>query len=149
MFTREKKAPAGEFYFELRPGINRFDGRNFALYLPVKEASDGDFEKDIETLKKFYKLSIHIRLKSDTINNILFVRSRRPGDCYVYGKMTRKLKKLFCDRGLGADIRSKIPILCDDEGIVWVPGFPPADRDASDGSDGREIVFFYNNEGLT
>lgn len=166
VFTREKKAPAGEFYFELGPGINRFDDPDFAFYLPVKEASGGDIEKDIETLKKFYKLSIHIRLKSDTINNILFVRSRRPGDCYVYGKMTRKLKKLFNDRGLGADIRSKIPILCDDEGIVWVPGFPAADRaasvrsadraasvrsdrDASDSSDGREIVFFYNNEGLT
>lgn len=143
-FTREKKAPAGEFGFELKPGINRFDEPDFAFYLPPEEASGGDIEKDIETLKKFYKLSIHARLKSDTISNILFVRSKRPGDAYIYGKMTRKLKKLFNDRGFGADIRQRIPVVCDGEGIVWVPGFPPADRAKSDSPTGRAIVFFYN-----
>ena len=37
--------------------------------------------------------------------------------------MTHKLKKLFNDRKVPISNRPLIPILCDDKGVVWVPGY--------------------------
>ena len=37
--------------------------------------------------------------------------------------MTHKLKKLFSDRKIPPSKRRLIPVLCDDSGVVWVPGF--------------------------
>ena len=59
--------------------------------------------------------------------------------------MTRKLKKLFNDRALSADERQSIPIFCDSDGIIWVPGFRVADRVKPDG-DTLELIYYYNGE---
>lgn len=131
------------FEYELKPGINRFDELGMAFFVnPGREISE-DLQKDNETLKNIYKLSIHGRLNFDKINRVLTVRSRRDGDSYVYGKMTRKLKKLYNDRGISVEQRARIPVLCDAEGIVWVPGFPVADRVCPGGGQG-EIIYYCN-----
>ncbi len=55
----------------------------------------------------------------------LHLRPRENGEGYRFGGMTRKFKKLLS----GADSRMKNrPLLCDSEGILWHPNFPPADR---------------------
>ena len=41
--------------------------------------------------------------------------------------MTRKVKRLFCDRKIPVEERDTLPLVCDDEGIVWIPGFPVRD----------------------
>ncbi len=127
-FTRETKRETVEFSFELHPGINRFEKPDFAVLLTIDGKNTEQNEKDNEKLKKIYNLSMQIRLNSDTINHMLFVRSRRSGDSYVYGKMTRRLKKLYNDRGFDERKRRSLPIFCDGDGIIWVPGFPCADR---------------------
>ncbi len=70
-----------------------------------------------------YKISIQQKIDSDIIKGELLVREKRDGDSYVYGKMTRKLKKLFNDRSISIEARDKIPVICDSMGILWVPGF--------------------------
>ena len=55
------------------------------------------------------------------------MRKRRDGDSYVWGGMTRKLKKLFNDKSISPQKRDRIPIICDSCGIVWVPGFKVRD----------------------
>jgi hypothetical protein len=42
--------------------------------------------------------------------------------------MTHKLKKIFNDKGIKPNERKKIPIICDNSGILWVPGFPVRDK---------------------
>ena len=37
--------------------------------------------------------------------------------------MTHKLKKLFNDRKIPHSDRLRIPIICDNAGVLWVPGF--------------------------
>ena len=55
----------------------------------------------------------------------LHARARRDGEKYRSGGMTRSLKKLLC----GAERQAKCrPLICDGSGILWLPGFAPADR---------------------
>ena len=51
------------------------------------------------------------------------MRPKKDGDTVYYGGMTHKIKKLFCDNKIPHSKRSLIPILCDNKGVVWVPGF--------------------------
>ena len=53
----------------------------------------------------------------------MYIRPKKDGDTVYYGGMTHKLKKLFCDSKIPPSKRGLIPILCDDNGVVWVPGF--------------------------
>ena len=80
--------------------------------------------------ENIYKLSISVSFCSDKIKGKLFVRSRLPGDRYRFGGMTRRLKKLLTDRKLSEAEKDALPVLCDDEGILWIPGFPPRDGTA-------------------
>ena len=53
----------------------------------------------------------------------MYFRSKKDGDTVYYGGMTHKIKKLFSDAKVPRSKRKLIPILCDDSGVVWVPGF--------------------------
>ena len=64
----------------------------------------------------------------------LFARPRENGEAYRFGGMTRKLKKLLCGESLAA---KKRPVVCDKDGVIWLPGFPVAD-----GKEG-EITIYY------
>ena len=70
-----------------------------------------------------YKISIQHELSSAIINGSLSVRSKCDGDSIFYGGMTRKLKKLFSDRKIPVSKRDRIPILCDESGVLCVPGY--------------------------
>lgn len=70
-----------------------------------------------------YKKSIQADLSSAIIDGSLYLRPKKDGDTVYYGGMTHKLKKLFNDRKIPLSLRKRLPILCDDRGVVWVPGF--------------------------
>ena len=133
-----------EFEYRLSEGVNRFDLPDFAALVLQNSKKCADFEKYNERLKNIYKLSIHAELNSDKINHILFVRSRRAGDAYVFGGMTRRLKKLYNDHKLSPDERERLPVFCDSEGIVWVPGFAVADRARADSDRILSVWYYYN-----
>lgn len=94
-------------------------------------------ERIDNSFSKVYKISIQQTIDFDIINDGLSVRERRDGDSYVYGKMTRKLKKIFNDRSIPQEERARIPIICDKSGILWVPGFPV--RDGGDKNSPRKL----------
>ena len=52
----------------------------------------------------------------------LYVRPRQPGDTIRLPGGTKSIKKLFIDRKIPASRRDSIPILCDDVGILGIPG---------------------------
>ncbi len=74
-----------------------------------------------------YKISIQTSIDFDIIKGDVRVRNKRDGDTYIYGGMTRKLKKLFNDKGISPELRSRVPVFYDDEGILWVKGFSVRD----------------------
>ena len=68
------------------------------------------------------------------MKDALQIRARKNGDLYRFSGMTRRVKTLFSDRRIPADLRSSVPILTDADGIVWIPGFPPRDGMRWDGT---------------
>ena len=119
-FERKKafSSSDSEFCIELNLGENRLPNSDAVIYL----TNDKNDEK-LSYVTNVYKLSIQANLTSAKINGKIFARSKKDGDCYRYGKMTHKLKKLFNDAKLSQKERQTIPVLCDGDGILWVPGF--------------------------
>ncbi len=108
-----------EFNVDLEYGITPIPNSNNAILLsdtPLNNFSS-----------KVYKISIQQLIDFDIIVGKLYARSKRDGDAYVYGKMTHKLKKIFNDKKISALNRKKTPIICDEQGILFVPGFPVRD----------------------
>ena len=104
----------------LQPGENRIEEANAVIFL-------ARCEKDIKLLTNIYKLSIHKVLNFDRIIGYIYARARENGDRYVSGGMTRNVKKLLCDRRIPQTERGLLPFVCDEAGIVWIPGFEPRD----------------------
>lgn len=100
----------------LKSGKNHIDGSNFTIFVV-------DNEKDIKLIKNIYKLFIYKVFNFDRIIGYIYIRSRQDGDKYKFGGMTRNVKKLLCDRRIPQYERDSIPFICDDNGILWIPGF--------------------------
>ena len=104
-----------DYCFEGKEGVTHLDPFNADFVL-----SESAFEK---TFLNVYKISIQANLSSAIISGSLYLRPKKDGDTVFYGGMTHKLKKLFSDAKIPASKRKLLPILCDDKGVVWVPGF--------------------------
>ncbi len=134
-FKKETDAPE-PYRIELKTGENLLPDGSMLLVLP-----DGD-EKITRSSHKIYNLSIFARVCGDTIEGGIFARSRREGDSYRTGGMTRKLKKLLNAARLTVRERDILPVVCDCEGILWVPHF--AVRDGSEAkNDGKDHSIYY------
>ena len=46
----------------------------------------------------------------------------------------------MCEKKIPVGERDLLPIVCDDDGIIWIPGFEPRDG-AKSKSDGADTVF--------
>lgn len=110
--TREApvKDAAVEFYTELKPGENYISQTNTEIVI-------GRTQNKIN----IYKKSIQFHLDSATINGALIARSRAPGDRILSGGMHKSVKKLLCDKKVPLELRRRLPVICDADGIVAVP----------------------------
>ena len=108
--------------FSLTRGENKIYGTNLTVYI-------GEVE---ESSLNVYNFSIQAQLSSDIIDDGLFLRFKTDGDSYKYHGMTHKLKKVFNDRNIPANERELIPVVCDSNGILVVPGMSVRDGAKSD-----------------
>ena len=78
----------------------------------------------------------------DTICGILRLRGRRNGDTITLPRrsVTKSLKKLFCEQKIPQEQRAAIPVLADDNGVVWVMGFG-ADKKHIAGRTAKNILY--------
>jgi len=72
----------------------------------------------------------------------LTVRGRRPGDRFRQLGMggTKTVKQLFIDSKIAASFRDDVPIVCDSQGIVWIPGLRRSDRALVDADTRQTLV---------
>lgn len=91
-------------------------------------------ENIIQNTPNIYKLFINRNLNFATMKGRLHWRLRRPGDRLFLRGHHRSLKKLLSAAHIPVALRDRLPILCDAEGIVFVPGVGVRD-DAAGGDD--------------
>jgi tRNA(Ile)-lysidine synthase len=60
----------------------------------------------------------------------LYVRRRLPGDVFfpLGAPGSRKLKKMLIDLKVPAEKRERLPLICDEKGILWVAGLRRSER---------------------
>ncbi len=131
--SKEKNEKTENFYFEISEKLTEIP--EFSALIEL-----GDNVLDDNYLK-VYNISTQKNLTSAIITGKLFIRNKLDGDAYFYGGMTHKLKKLFNDKKIPVNMRERIPVLCDDAGIVWVPGFGVRD---DGGTENLKIRIFSN-----
>ena len=68
-----------------------------------------------------YNPFIHTTLTFDTILDDAHFRYRKEGDTLLLRGMHRRVRKLQNACGMPQELRERLPILCDRDGIVWVP----------------------------
>lgn len=66
----------------------------------------------------------HCFVDADKIKGELIVRSRQAGDKITPKGMngSKKIKDIFIDNKIPAPLRSHIPLVCDEQGIIWIAG---------------------------
>lgn len=90
------------------------------------------FRENSKNAENINKKSLIIRLDSDKICGRLQARNLRPGDSIVMYGMHKSIKKMLCDSSIPKEYRQYIPIVCDEEEIVWVPFLGLCDKVRND-----------------
>ena len=122
----------------------RLDGENLCFFHSHVETDSVHGEKSLKKGKnqitnnsfiyirelpnEEFSFCAHIKIDESSLPS-LFVRERQNGESYRFGGMTRKLKKLLCGKSLAEKNR---PVICDKDGVIWLPGFPLADGKAGE-----------------
>jgi len=84
-----------------------------------------------------------VRLDKSGINGELYIRSRKDGDKIKVNNMTKRVKRILCDNHVPSHLRDKIPLICDESGIVALPRLCIRDGcKVSKDSDTVEIKFY-------
>lgn len=105
---------------ELREGENPLPNGN-KLVICVELTNDST---------QIYNLSTSAHINLDRIKERLHARPRRAGDRILVGGMHRSVKKLISEKlsELSIEERRALPVVCDGEEPVWIPGLPVADH---------------------
>ena len=74
---------------------------------------------------KFTANPLEIYVDYDKIQGEIFIRHRKPGDRFkpLGMKGHKKIKDYFIDEKIPLDQRDGIPLVCDEENIIWVVGY--------------------------
>jgi tRNA(Ile)-lysidine synthase len=89
---------------------------------------------DAEIIEKNYLIKDatcrEVTLDMDSIKGGLIARNWRRGDRFIPLGMRneKKLQDIFVDKKIPREERRRIPIICDEEGIVWVVGVGISER---------------------
>lgn len=132
------------------------DGYDLPLVMgrnPIGEGGEGElwlfpersiaFERENENI---YNLFIQADLSSATMGEKLSARSRRAGDAYRTGGMTRIVRRLYSSAHLSRELRTLLPVVYDDAGILWVPGFGVRDTEKKTSKNGPYAYFCYGRK---
>ena len=131
-----------EYLFSLKEGENPLPGQNRSVYLLNKERL-GEF---LTKTEKVHNLFMQVAVNSATINGSLTVRTKKPGDRVFYGGMHRLVKKLVAEICPVSEERKGYPVICDDLGVLWVPGFPAREGTAAKEEEDLEIQYILLGE---
>ncbi len=122
---------------ELEVGLNEIDELGIAILI--------SYDKEEIISSNVYNFSNKVQINSAIIVGKLTVRTRRDGDKYRFGGMTRRVKRLFSDKKIPEDKRNTVPLICDGDGILYIPGFRVRDG-AAETCDAPLWITIYKKE---
>lgn len=106
----KKDTPPDDFRVTLSEGKNTISQINAEIII-------GNSQNAIN----IYKKSILLYLDFDKISGALIARNRRAGDKIKFKGVNKSVKKLLCDLKIPLSLRYRLPVICDDRGIVAIP----------------------------
>jgi len=108
--TPQKRTSIIDYHTPIFEGNNVISQTDCEIFM-------GNSQKKIN----IYKKAIMLYLDSAKICGSIYARPRKEGDRIRMSGMSKSLKKLMCDKKLPLELRNRIPIICDDNGILAVP----------------------------
>ena len=120
LFTKAPLPPKNivteEFSLPLCEGVNPISQINAEIIIEKTDIGEN-----------IYKKSMKFVIDSAKIVGTLKVRSRLPGDKIRVFGCSKSIKKLVCEKKIPQELRLRLPVICDDAGIVAVPLVATAD----------------------
>lgn len=129
-FIRTEDSFRREVYAPLREGVNEIIDTGAVICINCTLEKDGYIKEG------------SVRLNVGAVVGSLYVRSRRDGDTVRSGGMTKKLKRILSDRHITSHKRDLVPVICDDLGILAIPGIVA--RDGAFNKKGNLIINTYS-----
>lgn len=121
IFSEDTINISNDYNIFLSNGENTIDNTEYMFYV----SNSPDFHLKQQSV---YTLFNTLKLFADKIEGKLFVRNRNVADYYVADGITRNVKKMLCNKKIPLEKRDVIPFLCDNKGIIYIPGCPVCDR---------------------
>ena len=125
---------------QVKDGILRFLPPKIDFKFETVEVEDFQFQYNglkisLETAKnneynnKFNNLLLNNLVDCDKIFSKLILRNRIDGDSIkLRNRPTKSFKKLFNEKRIDESLRWRLPVLADEQGVVWLAGFGAAER---------------------
>lgn len=82
------------------------------------------------TSEKFNISLLKYAIDCDRIKGYSFMRTRRPGDTFIVGKMQLSLGEAWAAAGIPALLRPALMVLADEQGVLWAEGIGSSSRAA-------------------
>lgn len=120
--------------YPLRPGENRLPGGAMLIVVesvphdgasisePCGTTGSGTAKIRHPSDENIYNLSTHITVASAKLKGTLFARKRQPGDRVLVRGRHRTVKNLYQAAAVLPQERQTLPMICDEDGILWIPG---------------------------
>ena len=111
--TDTHSQPIGEYKLPLVIGESQIPNTNLFIRITPMQTSD-ELERGEENV-------LVLLGEWKNLEHSLVWRNRREGDVILRGKMHRRLRRLWAERGVPTEIRRTLPLLCKGEEILWAP----------------------------
>ena len=101
-------------------------------HFPEKVITDTAFDTNV------YNLYTELQVRFDTIKGQVFLRPIQEGDTVLLDGMHKKIRKLYGQHSVPLGLRPRLPLLCDADGVIAVPGI--GTRDGSAAKEGESVL---------
>jgi tRNA(Ile)-lysidine synthase len=143
VFVKDEKPTACvDYNQELTKGLNVVANGNFAIFIG-DDAPKQELEAERIKYSYFSSACLNVNCYND-----LFARNRRAGDLIRNGGMSKKVKKLLCDKKIPADIRDYLPIITNGDEIVYIPNCALADKAKAHSEDKTILITIYKKKDI-
>ena len=135
--VRNKIQTDTSYCIKLEKGLNIIENSGFAISVSDAETN---------SIPEGFEFCFGFALDSSVLDGDIYARSRQDGDSILSCGMNKKVKSLFTQKKISSDLRARLPFLCDNAGILAIPGICLCDRIRKCKKENNNIyIYVYSN----